>query len=467
MDARSTLRRFTRPTLIIFALLLFLLITNLPTPTDLTPQGQKAIAIFVVSIFLWVTHALPLMITSLLVVILFPLSGVLTTEESYALFGNEAIFFILGAFILASGVMRTGLSTRLAVLTLRHFGKSPKILLVTFLSLSAFLSFWMSEHAVAAMMLPIVLEVVDALKLPSMKSRYAKGLILSMVWGCIIGGVATFLGGARAPLAVGILLQNTGNRIGFLSWTLAALPTVLLMLVTAYFVLTRMFSPEIKDIGLARTALQRKRLALGQVSRKEKSLCILMVLTVCCWIFLGESVGLANIAIAAVVIAFAFQLLDWKEVEEDVNWGVFLMYGGAICLGFAMEQTGATEWLATHSLGYFVQSRIGFLLSLIFISLFLTEAISNTAAVALLLPLALGLATKFQIDPKIVTLALTIPSGLAFQLPMGTPATAIAFSSGFVGLRDTLVGGLILKLFALVFFALSILYYWPLIGFQF
>jgi sodium-dependent dicarboxylate transporter 2/3/5 len=466
-DARSTLQRFTRPALIIFALLLFLIITNLPTPTGLTAQGQKAIAIFAVSVFLWVTHALPLMITSLLVVILFPLSGVLTTTESYALFGNEAIFFILGAFILASGIMRSGLSTRIAVWTLRHFGKSPNYLLVTFLSMSAFLSFWMSEHAVAAMMFPIVLEVLDALKLPSMKSRYAKGLILSMVWGCIIGGVATFLGGARAPLAVGILLQNTGNRIGFFSWTLAALPTVLLMLVTAYFVLTRRFSPEIKDIGRARTALQKKALALGPISQKEKSICILMVLTVCSWIFLGESVGLANIAIAAVVIAFAFQLLDWKEVEEDVNWGIFLMYGGAICLGFAMEQTGATEWLATHSLGYFVQSKIGFLLSLTFVALFLTEAISNTAAVALLLPLALGLAAKFQIDPKLVTLALTIPSGLAFQLPMGTPATAIAFSSGFVGLRDTLVGGLILKLFALVFFALSILYYWPLIGFKF
>ncbi len=457
--------KYFRPATIGLAMGLFVVIVNLPTPNGLSVEGQKSLAIFVVSILLWVTHALPLMITSLLVVIMFPLTGVLTTSQSYALFGNEAIFFILGAFILASGIMRSGLSTRLALLALRHFGRSPNFLLLSLLCLSAFLSFWMSEHAVAAMMFPIVLEVVTALKLVPLQSRYGKALFLAMTWGCIIGGIATFLGGARAPLALGILSQNTDLEIDFVQWTLAALPTVLAMLGVAYLVLIKLFPCEIKEIGEAQLALRKKQLRLGHVTRREKALGGLMLLTIFTWIVFGKRLGLANIAIASVVLAFVFRLLEWKEVEEDVNWGVFLMYGGAICLGFTMDMTGAAHWLAGKSIGFFVHSAPALVLSLAAISLFLTETISNTAAVALLLPLALGLARDFNVDPRVVTLALTIPSGLAFQLPMGTPATAIAYSSGFIRLRDTIISGMILKFLALALFFLSILFYWPLIGF--
>lgn len=470
-DGYSGLSKFLsnwlRPAALVVAIILFLMIIYSPLPAGLTPQGQKALAIFVVSILLWVTHALPLMITSLLVVILFPLTGVLSTSESYALFGNEAVFFILGAFILASGIMRSGLSTRLALLALRHFGKSPRSLMLGFLCLSAFLSFWMSEHAVAAMMFPIVFEVADALKLAPLRSRYGKGLFLSMTWGCIVGGVATFLGGARAPLAVGILRQTTAQSIGFVEWALATLPTVLIMIVVSYFFVVKMFSPEIKNIDEATVVLKRKQLRMGHMSAREKAIGTLMLLTILCWIFLGERFGLANIAIASVVLAFVFGLLDWKEVEEDVNWGIFLMYGGAICLGFAMDKTGAAHWLALKTLGYFVHSPWGLIVALALIALFLTEAISNTAVVALMLPLALGFAADLNMDPKLVVLVLTIPSGLAFQLPMGTPATAIAYSSGYVGLKDTVTGGLLLKVVAFLIFILSIYFYWPLIGLDF
>jgi sodium-dependent dicarboxylate transporter 2/3/5 len=465
IEFSKIIRKGFRPSIILLSLILFLLITNLPTPQGLTPEGQKSLAIFVVCILLWVTHALPLMITSLLAVILFPLTGVLSSTQSYALFGNQAIFFILGAFILASAIMRSGLSTRLALLALRNFGKSPKSLLLGLLIFSAFSSFWMSEHAVAAMMFPIVFEVVNALKLMPPHSRYGKGLFLAMTWGAVIGGVATFLGGARAPLAIGILQQTTGSSIDFVHWTLAALPTVVLMIAIGYFVLVKFFSPEIQEIENALEVLKRKQLRMGHISIKEQAVGLLMLITIFFWIFYGEKIGLANIAIAAVVMAFIFRLLDWKEVEEDVNWGIFLMYGGAISLGVAMEMTGAASWVADKTLGYFVHSAWGLVLSVSFIALFLTEAISNTAVIALMMPLVLGFAADLELDPRIVTLALTIPSGLAFQLPMGTPATAVAFSSGFITLKDTIMAGLILKIFAWIIFSLSIYFVWPLIGF--
>jgi sodium-dependent dicarboxylate transporter 2/3/5 len=465
-EFRSHFRSWFRPAIFLLSVAVFIFIFNLPTPEGLTVEGQRALAIFFVAILLWVTNALPLMITSLMVVILLPLTNVLSSRESYSLFGNEAIFFILGAFILASGIMRSGLSARLALMALRGFGRSSNSLLAGCLCLPAFLSFWMSEHAVAAMMFPIVLEVVDALKLAPLQSRYGKALFLAMAWGCIIGGVATFLGGARAPLAVGILQKTTGLAIGFLPWMMAALPTVALMLLLAYFVLTKFFKPEKQDIQAALIALKKKQLRLKHISRRELALGGLMMLTIFFWIFYGDKIGLANIAIAAVVAAFAFKLLDWKEVEQDVNWGIFLMYGGAICLGFAMEKSGAAQWLADRTFGLLVHSKWALIATVSIVSLFLTEAISNTAVVALLMPLALGFAESMNLEPQVVTLALTIPSGLAFMLPTGTPATAIAYSSGFLRLSDTVVSGLILNCAGWLIFMLSIYFYWPLIGFK-
>jgi sodium-dependent dicarboxylate transporter 2/3/5 len=465
-EIRSRFKRWFRPTVFILSAVVFITIVYMPTPPGLTVEGQRATAIFFVAILLWVTNALPLMITSLMVVILLPLTNVLSSRDSYSLFGNEAIFFILGAFILASGIMRSGLSTRLALIALRSFGRSSNSLLVGILCLPAFLSFWMSEHAVAAMMFPIVLEVVDALKLTPMQSRYGKALVLAMAWGCIIGGIATFLGGARAPLAVGILQKTTGLTIGFLPWAMAAFPTVVLMLVIAYFVLTKVFKPEKQDVQAALVALKKKQLRLKHITLRELGLGLLMLLTIFFWVYYGDILGLANIAIGAVVVAFTFKLLDWKEVEQDVNWGIFLMYGGAICLGFAMERSGAAQWLADRTLGLLVHSKWALIGTVSIVSLFLTEAISNAAVVALLMPLSLGFADTMNIDARVVTLALTIPSGLAFMLPTGTPATAIAYSSGFVRMGDTIISGLILNIAGWLLFMLSIYFYWPLIGFN-
>lgn len=436
----------------------------MPTPQGLTEEGKKALAIFFVCVVFWVSNVIPLMITSLLAIILFPLMGIMSADKTYSLFGNQAVFFILGAFILASSVTRSGLSSRLSLLFLKGFGQSPKTLLMGIIVLSAFFSFWMSEHAVAAMMFPIVTSICESLELKPAESNYGKALFLAMAWGCVIGGVATFLGGARAPLAVGILRDTTGESIGFIKWSLAALPTVMVLLVIVYWLLIIFFPIEVKDVGKARISLINKTKCLGRMKQKEWFIGILMIGTIFSWICFGEKYGLANIALAAVVIAFIFKLLRWKEVEEDVNWGLILMYGGAICLGLALGKTGAAHWLVEMSPVSSVQSPFILILVISFVAIFLTEAISNTAVVALMMPITLGLAVDFSINPVITTLAVTIPSGLAFILPMGTPAMAIAYSSGYVKPGDTFISGMILKIAAWVFFNVFAYFYWPVLG---
>ena len=466
LAALQTLWRQSRR-LIVFVIagLVYWLIARLPAPTDLQPQAMKAVAIFSVCIFFYITNVIPLMITSLLAVILFPLTGVLDSKTTFALFGNEAVFFILGAFILASPFMRCGLSRRIALAALQHFGESPRMLLFGVLALAALFSCWMSEHAVAAMMFPIVLEIADCLGLSPQTSRYGKAIFLSLAAGCIIGGITTFLGGARAPLAVGMLQEATGQTIGFTPWALAALPTTLLMLGFAFGLYQLFYPPEEIDIAKVRAMLQQRRLELGKITPRETGVSILTLGTIIAWVILGEQFGLAQIALIAVIIAFVFKLTDWQEVEEDVNWGIFLMYGGAICLGYAMEKTGGAAWLARHSLGAFVDSPTMLIAAISFLSIALTELLSNSAVVALLMPVALSMGKDLGIDPRVMTMAVTIPSGLGFMFPMGTPATAIAFSSGYLSMRDTVRTGWILFLAGWLVFNLSIHFIWPLIGF--
>lgn len=463
MDSFLLTRNY-RCIIVLVAIFLFGLIVYMPAPEGLTDDGKKALAIFVLCVIFWISQVIPLMITSILAIILFPLMGVLSEEETYSLFGNQAVFFILGAFILASSVTRTGLGNRIALIFLKWFGHSPKILLLGVIVLSAFLSFWMSEHAVAAMMFPIVVAISASLELKPTKSNYGKALFLGMAWGCVIGGVATFLGGARAPLAVGILQEATGESIDFIKWALAALPTVIAMLAVMYLLLIILFPAEIKDVKRARILLINRTACIGKMKRDEWSIGILMIVTILSWICLGKKFGLANIALAAVVIAFVFKLLRWKEVEEDVNWGLILMYGGAICLGSALGKTGATHWLVDITISGSIQSPFILIMMISLVAILLTEAISNTAVVALLMPVTIGLAIDFSINPVITTLALTVPSGLAFILPMSTPAIAIAYSSGFIKPADTFKAGIILNIAAWILFNFFAYFYWPILG---
>lgn len=459
-------RRLYRPAVFALAALAYWLVSSLPVPENLQPRALQAVGIFAVCILFYVTNVIPLMITSLLAVILFPLAGVLDSKTTFALFGNQVVFFILGAFILASPFMRSGLSRRIALAVLQRVGTSPRRLLFGVLAFPSFLSCWMSEHAVAAMMFPIVLEISDCLKLPPQTSRFGKALFLAMAAGCIIGGITTFLGGGRAPLAVGILKEATGMTVDFLPWAMAALPTTVMLLLISYYILVLFYPLDVQSVEQVQEMLAHRRQELGPVKSRELMVGLLLLVTILCWMMLGREFGLANIAIIAVVLAFVFKLTEWREVEEDVNWGIFLMYGGAICLGYAMEKTGGAAWLAQHTLGSFVHSPVMLIGAISLFSIVLTEVISNSAVVALFMPVAMSMGRDLGIDPRLMTMVVAIPSGLAFMLPMGTPATAIAFSSGFLSMRDTLRTGLVLNLAGWIVFNLSIYFVWPALGFR-
>jgi sodium-dependent dicarboxylate transporter 2/3/5 len=361
--------------------------------------------------------------------------------------------------------MRSGLSTRLALAFLRRFGGSPRSLLAGVIFSGGFLAFWMPQHAVAALLFPIVLEIAHALDLKPVKSRYGRALFLALAWGAVIGGVATFLGGARNPLALGILSQHYDMSITFVEWLVAVAPFSIVLMACAYFLLLRGFGIDVEDVSRAREVLNQKAKALGPVSKREKGVGIVMLLTIVAWIVSGQVVGLASISILAAVALFVFNLIEWKSVEEYVNWGVIFMYGGAIAIAAALHESGATSWIA-----YVAEDRIAglppFWMLMVFAAAatFMTEAISNVAAVALMLPICFGLMEGSGVSPVSVVFVVAVPAGLAFSLPMGTPANAIAYSAGYYRLRDSFVAGAVFKVVALILFALVVRFYWPLLG---
>ncbi len=458
------LGKAVRPVFFIVLAVLFVFFITRPVPEGLTVGGQRAIAVFLLCLVLWVTNAVPLAITSLFAIVLVPLLGVLSHRETYALFGNEAVFFILGAFILAGAVMNSGLSNRVALNIMGRYGGSPRKLLISIFLLAALLSFLMSEHAVAAMLFPIVLEITKGLNLRPGRSNYGKLLFFALAWGCVIGGVATFLGGARVPLAIGILRETTGGTIDFLDYTIAVFPLVVVLLLVGYFLLTRFFPIDVTGVENAHAVIEKRLKNLGKVTMTEYAVATVLILTVLGWILFGRAFGLATVALISVVVLFVFRLVRWKDIEEYVNWGIILMYGGAIILGTALDRSGAASWIVGGAVGRWATSPWLVFALFSLLSLLLTEAMSNAAVIAVLLPVSLSMAGRLSMDPATLTYAIAVPAGLAFMLPMSTPANAIAVSSNFVTTREMIKGGIIMSVTAWVVFNLVAALWWPLIG---
>ena len=456
-----------RKIIVALGIILFLILVLIPTPEGLTRAGQNSFAVFILCLTLWISNVIPLSITSLLGIALIPLLGVLGLEETFALFGNKAIFFILGALILAAGIYQTGLGSRISFLLLKNFGHSPKQLLVSILFTSAFLSCIMPEHAVAALLFPIVLEIATSLELEPLQSNYGKLLFLVMAWGAIAGGITTFLGGARNLLAVGLLEKNySGLSIGFFEWIKYSWMIPAIILTVIYFMITKFFRIDIDSIKAAHEKLAHEMEDKGSISDAEKRLAIVLIAVVCSWLFLSHWIDIAIISVLGAVASFVVGVVEWQDIEDYINWGVILMYGGAIVVATSLVETGATEWLSQAVFANLELSPRLFLGFLAIFTMMLTEGVSNVAAVAIVLPLAYSIGEIYGINPIIITLSVALPGGLAFTLPMGSPPNAIAFSSGFYRVKDVVKYGLFLMFVSWLAYLIVANFYWPLLGLE-
>jgi len=457
--------KFQKPLFTLGVLALFFVAIQLPPPEGLDIPGFRVLCLFFLCVIYWVTGLLPLSITSLLAIAAIPLLGIMPAEQAYSFFGSSVILFVLGAFILGAAVVSCGLSTRLAVGVLLRFGRSPWALVYSVYFLCALMSCVMSEHAVAAILFPLVVELVRTLKLKPGRSDMAKALYFSLAWGCIIGGTATFLGGGRGPLAIGFLEKTFPNEtIGFVEYIFYNLPLVFMLLGVGALLLHKSFVLEIESVAPARERLEQQIAWLGKISWREQGVGLILLSTIALWATVGHEVGLANIAILGVGALFLFRLSTWREIEENVNWAILLTYGGAICLGAAMAHTGTARWLTDNLVGDHIPSAQLLLITIGILVTIMTEFMSNSAVIAIMMPAALAMAPVYNLDPRVITMAVILPSNFAFMLPAATPATAMAYSSGAFRPGQALKLGFLLDTAGLLCLAFLVFVYWPLIG---
>ena len=463
-ETRVTKKNIFFISLSFFILLIFYFF---PTPAGLTHDAQMMLGILVMAAVLWITEPIPLAVTGLFIMILQPLLGIISADNVFSSFGNQAIFFLIGAFIIAGAIEKYGLHRRMALGFLRRFENSPRFFTFGIMLSCALLSFVMPEHGVAALFLPIIASILLAMKVIPRQSNFGKISMLSVAYGCSIGSLGTLIGGARNPLTIGFL-ADMGVTVTFFDWMLYAMPVVFISLPVVWFILQISFPVEIQDITLAKREIENQVALEGSMGKKEFTVLLVLFITVFLWIFFSQYTyfGIAGIAILGSVLLFFTGSISWKDVEQKVPWGIILLYGGAITLGIGMQQTGAGAWIA-HCLFNTMQGNpIFVILGLIIFTIFLTEAMSNTAAVAVLLPIGFAISTEIPgVSPLLSSMIIALSGGLAFMLVIATPGNAITYSSGYFSTRDLLKAGGVANISCIaILFVIAIVYWKGVLG---
>ena len=405
------------------------------------PQIVTGLSILVFIAILWLTEALHVSITALLVPILAVVFGVFDTTEALSSFANPIIFLFLGGFALAAALHTQQLDTAIAnnVLDIAKGRLSVAVLLM--FAVSAGLSMWISNTATTAMMLPLVLGILHQLDPIKQRPTYVF-VLLGIAYCASIGGIATIVG--SPPNAIAAAQSN----LNFVEWMTLAAPLTFLLLPLAIAVLFIVVRPDLKH----RFSVEHD--ALEWTPAKIITL-LIFAFTVFCWIFSGPINALLGglskfdslVAINAIVLLTFFGVVKWKDIERTTDWSVLLLFGGGLCLSAVLKATGTSVFLA-NTIGDFLQGShiLLILLSIVTFVVFLTEFASNTASAALLIPVFAGIAESLGIPPLVLTSVIAISASCAFMLPVATPPNAIVFGSGFVQQSDMMRVGIWINL---------------------
>ncbi len=438
------------------ATILFLL----PPPPGLEREGKDALALFVVVLYFWATEALPLPVTALGAGVGLVLLGIVEhPNDAWAPYAQDTIFFLLGSLILADGVMKTHADRVLAARFLRRVGGTTDSLLFGTVAVSALSAMFISNHAVAAVMLPLMLSILRGTRLIEQKN-IATALMLAVAFGAGIAGLGTPSGGSRNIIVLGYLDELHGIKISYLDWTLRAAPITLALIPVVYILLKLTFR-----VPRARIESNAIPLESDRLDNQQTRVLVIMGLTVALWIWKGTSWGLGTIAVMGAVLLFVTGILDWTDTRKRIAWGVPLIYGAALALGQALQDTHAADWLATGLLGLPIWTGPGVLLAgSLILATILTNVMSDGGAAAVLAPVTLSLAALSGADIASIGMITAIGAAYGFLLVVANPANVITYQSGLWSPRDLVRAGIPLTLVCLLVTYLAATLYWPLLG---
>ncbi len=402
------------------------------------PRQAVVAATLVAVVVLWVTEAVPLYVAALVGSFLLLSLGGFAADAVFAPYFDPVIVLFLGGFVLARGMQKFTLDQRIAHEILTRVGDRPLVFVLGLMAVTAFLSMWMSNTASAAIMIPIVIIVLKENHLFHKQSRFARGAVLAVAYAATIGGIGSLVGSPPNAIAARYLGER-GVTLDFVGWMLRALPFVVLALLFTWLLLFLFNRPEIGRIRFTYTP--------RRFERPQKLIFAVFLLTVIGWLTTGwTGLSASTIALIPIVALFALGLLDESDLGA-ISWSTLLLFGGGLSLGSAVNQVGIDTWLA----GQMQASIAGIplflaLTAMVFFGILVTMVASNTASAAILIPLMLPLSAALGIDLESIAMLIAIGVSLDFMMPVGTPPSAIAYSTGVVSVRDMIRNGFLVNI---------------------
>jgi sodium-dependent dicarboxylate transporter 2/3/5 len=478
---RQTVSLFVGP-------VLFLLILLLPTP-GLRPEAHRLAAVLGWILVYWVGEAIPIPATALLGPVLCILLGIAEPATVLAPFAHPIVFLFIGSFMLAEGMVVHRLNERaaLTVLSIRWFLAKPYRLALAVGSIPFLISMWISDSATTAMMYPILLGILTTLPRqsgPGGGRNFEAGLLLTISYSALIGGVGTPVGTPPNLIGIGMLEKLAGVRIQFFQWMLLAIP-IAIVLAASMFALTALSFPAAKvDPESMGSYVREQRRERGPWTRGEKNVLAAFLVAVFLWVFPGMVASIAGPqselykicerhipeGVASLLAALLLFLLpvDWPSRRFSlgwsdalrIDWGTILLFGGGLSLGGLMFSTGLADSLGRGMISLSgVDSLWGLTALSIGLAIVLTEMTSNTATANMLVPIVIALARSMGVSAVPPAIGVCLGASMAFMLPVSTPSNAIVYGSGRVPITLMIRTGFFLDIvsFVVIYTGLRIL----------
>jgi sodium-dependent dicarboxylate transporter 2/3/5 len=450
-------------------MLVLMLVT--PAPEALSSQGWRTAGVAALMAVWWITEAIPIPVTALLPLALFPILGLGTIGEAATPYANPIIFLFLGGFILAAGLTTSGLHRRLALSIIRRAGQTPVGLTAGFMVATALLSMWVSNTATVMMMLPIAVSTLALVDSENPRtSTLSMALLLGIAYAANIGGLATLIGTPPNALLAGFMEETYGVTIGFARWMTLGLPLVAVALPLCWILLVRVLFPVHRIPALTGIDHVLGAEPTRPLSRKELVVAVAGAATALAWMFrplLAKAVpGIsdAGIAIAGAMVLFLLPLpvgrhspvLQWRDTER-LPWGILLLFGGGISLAAAIQRSGLAEWIGAQLSAAASWPFVALVAAVTAVVVLITEITSNTATAATFLPVVAALAVGIGMDPLLLAAPAALAASCAFMLPVATPPNAIVYASDRVPMAAMIRAGIVLNLLMIALITLMVL----------
>ena len=452
-------------------------------PEGLSPEGIAVLATTLWVAVWWILEVVPIAVTAMLPIILFPITGAMELSTTTAAFGHKYVFLYIGGFTLAIAIEKWNLHKRIALTVINLIGTSVSKIILGFMVATAFLSMWISNTATTVMMLPIGMAIILQLKdNPETKEDeneiFGKALMLAIAYSASIGGIATLIGTPPNLIFAGILEEQYNIEMTFSKWIIYGLPISILLLFICWKYLTNFaFKFTQKDFPGGKAEIKRLLKNLGKVSYEEKTVLIVFCATAFLWITreflfsqLIPAIDDTIIAMASATILFILptknrtdkKIINWESAVK-LPWGILLLFGGGLALAEGFKTSGLAEWIGTQITQFENLPLLALLFVLVLAVNFLTEITSNLATTAMLLPVIAPIALVLDVHPFTLMVGITIAASCAFMLPVATPPNAIVFGSGYLKIPDMMRTGILMNVISVILITLITYYILPLL----